>query len=82
MKKLRLTIAGLMGLVLVAGIIQVALLRNERLVNASVVNWGVNREYFDRLCHSLFGMLSALAGGFLGRAIWVGSRCGNTETAE
>ncbi len=47
------------------------------IAKASVINWGDNREYFDRLCHSLFGMLSALAGRLLGCAIWMTSRRSN-----
>ena len=52
------------------------------IAHASVVNWGDNREYFDRLCHSLFGLISAFAGRLLGRAIWVTSRRGNRETQQ
>jgi hypothetical protein len=49
------------------------------IARASVVNWGDNREYFDRLCHSVFGLISALAGRLLGRAIWATSRRRNRE---
>jgi hypothetical protein len=55
---------------------------NERLVTASVVNWGDNRESFNRLCHSLFGLLFALGGRSLGRAIWMRSRRNDRQSPE
>jgi hypothetical protein len=51
----------------------------DKLITASLVNWGDNRPQFERLCHALLSLALTCAGGPIGRWCWLRSRCGDVR---